>query len=114
MVKDWVLAKLETISDSPCALISEPLHLLPEADGAIDSFAREHGFTVIIAATNLVFRDLYVRALNDPEVKKLLVIDRAPARRRAMTTTAKAPPPFYPDFLARTPAEARIDLDLRQ
>ncbi|MEW5898003.1 MAG: PglZ domain-containing protein [Bacillota bacterium] len=116
MFREWVLAKLAEVKDSPRVLVRDPLRLLPDPDGLIHNFAREHGFTVIVAATNLAFRDLYERAGTDPEVKKLLVIDRAPARRRsgASLPFSKAPPPFYPDLLAVTPAEARLDVDLRQ
>jgi hypothetical protein len=94
-------------------LVRDPLHLLPETDGDLHAFAREHGYTVIVAATNLVFRDLYERSLADPETKKLLVVDRAPAGRRVAATPGKAPPPFYPDFLARISPEACIELSLR-
>ncbi len=114
MLRDWALAKLAAVSEDPYVIERDGLRLLPEADGAIHSFAREHGYTVIVAATNLAFRDLYERAMADPEMRKLLVIDRAPLRRRTTPSLMKAPPPFYPDLLANTPQEARIDLDLRQ
>ena len=114
MLKDWTLAKLEAVKDSPRVLVRDSLRLLPEADGAIHRFARDHGFTVIVAATNLVFRELYEQAVASPETRKFLVIDRAPARRRAHASITKAPPPFYPDLLVEIPKDARIDLDLRQ
>lgn len=112
--KDWLLAKIEPLQESTRILLRDPLQLLSESEGIIHEFARQYGFTVIVAATNLVFRELYEQALADPETKKLFIIDRAPASRRQQTTVFKAPPPFYPDLLAETPAEARIDLDLRQ
>lgn len=109
MFREWVLAKLAEVKDSPRVLVRDPLRLLPDPDGLIHNFAREHGFTVIVAATNLAFRDLYERAGTDPEVKKLLVIDRAPARRRsgASLPFSKAPPLFIPTcwpLLPRKPA----------
>lgn len=113
-VNEWLLSKLEPLNECPSILVRDSLRLLPEKDGRLHSFARAHNFTVIVAATNLVFRELYEHALADPETKKLLVIDRAPARRREQTSGTKAPPPFYPDLLATTPPEARIELDLRQ
>ena len=112
--QDWLLAKLEPLQDSRRILLRDPLQLLSASEGLLHVFARQHGFMVIVAATNLVFRELYGQALADPQIAKLLVIDRAPASRRQQTTILKAPPPFYPDLLAETPAEARIDLDLRQ
>lgn len=114
MLRDWTLSKLEAVKESDRVLVQDPLRLLPEADGGIHVFARENGFTVIVASTNLVFRELYERAIVDPEVKKLLVIDRAPLGRLASKSVTKAPPPFYPDFLEDTPPQNRIVLDLRQ
>ena len=87
-------------------------HLLPEVDGRVHEFALRHQFTVVVAATNLVFRELYDNAIADAAVRKLLVIDRAPARRRQATSIAQAPAPFYPDLLAVTPEDARVELDL--
>jgi hypothetical protein len=114
MLREWTISKLEAVRDGSRVLVRDPLRLLPEADGAIHIFARENGFTVIVASTNLVFRELYERAIADKEVKKILVIDRAPLRRRVGQSISKAPPPFYPDFLSKTPLENRIELELRQ
>lgn len=114
MLHNWVLAKLETVKDNSCILVKDAMRLLPDADRTIHSFGRDNGFTVIVAATNLVFRELYEHAVADPETKKLLIIDRAPIRRRVNPSVMKAPPPFYPDLLANIPEEARIDLDLCQ
>lgn len=109
----WIIDKLEAIKDEPFLLVRDSLRLLPEADGAVHRFANENGFTVIIASTNLVFRELFEKAAISKDTKKLL-IDRAPARRRAHASLTKAPPPFYPDLLSKTPAVARIDISLRQ
>ena len=114
MFSSWVLEKLEALKDEPILLVQDPLRLLPETDGTIHRFANETGFTVIIASTNLVFRELFEKAAASTEAKKLLLIDRAPARRRTRASTTKAPPPFYPDLIARTAETARIDISLRQ
>ncbi len=114
MLSRWTQSKLETVKQSDRVLVRDPLRLLSDADGIIHGFARDNGFTVIVSATNLVFRELYEKAAADPETKKLLVIDRAPARRRTSQSAGKAPPPFYPDLLDDIPEYARIDLDLRQ
>jgi len=113
-LQSWTLAKLETVKDYPRVLVQDSLRLLPEADSMIHGFGRENGFAVIVASTNLVFRELYERASADSDTKKILLIDRAPIRRRIGQSLTKAPPPFYPDFLMQVPPEARIDLDLRQ
>ncbi len=113
-VLEWFLHKLDAIKDEPAILVRDPLQLLPERDNGIHNFASEHGYTVIVAATNLAFRELYERATADPDTRKLLVIDRTPQSRRIARSKGKAPPLFYPDLLARVPSEARIELDLRQ
>jgi hypothetical protein len=114
MLSQWVLEKLEALKEERILLVQDSLRLLPEADGAVHRFANENGFTVIIASTNLVFRELFEKAAISKETKKLLLIDRAPARRRAHASLSKAPPPFYPDLLSKTPETARIDISLRQ
>ena len=75
-VRDWVLEKLAAAADRTRVLVRDPLRLLPEADAALHAFARDHGYTVIVASTNLVFRELYERALADRETGKLLVGQR--------------------------------------
>lgn len=114
MLHNWVLSKLEPVKDNCYILVKDAMRLLPDADRTIHSFGLDNGFTIIVAATNLVFRELYEHAVADPETKKLLVIDRAPIRRRITPSVMKAPPPFYPDLLASIPEDARIDLDLCQ
>jgi len=114
MLQSWIINKLEPVKECNRVLVRDPLQLIGEGDGTIHRFACDNGFTVVKAATNLAFRDLYDQVCTDPEIAKILVIDRAPARRRATSSISKAPPPFYPDLLALTPPECRIDLDLRQ
>jgi hypothetical protein len=113
-MNNWLLGKLEPLKDSKRILVRDPLQLFNKAEGVIHNFAKENGFTVIVAATNLVFRDLYEQAVDDPDVKKILALDRTPAKRRKVQSPNQAPPLFYPDLLADTPAGARIEVDLRQ
>ncbi len=113
-ILNWFLHKLDAIQDEPNILVRDPLQLLPERDSNIHNFASERGYTVIVAATNLAFRELYERAIADADTRKLLIIDRTPQSRRIAHSKSKAPPLFYPDLLARIPAEACIELDLRQ
>ena len=114
MISEWALSRIEPVKDQDFVVIQDSLGLLSENDGGVHTFAKNNGFTVIIASTNLVFRELYEKAVADPETKKLLFIDRAPASRRKFLTTRKAPPPFYPDVMVRTSKDAIIALDLRQ
>jgi len=114
MLWQWTQSKLEALKDCSRVLVCDPLHLLRESEGKIHEFAKANGFTVIIAATNLAFRELIERAIGDPDVRKLLFIDQTPAVRLSDPSLAKAPPTFYPDLLAETPADSRIELNLRQ
>jgi hypothetical protein len=80
----------------------------------IHSFAKANSFTVIIAGTNLVFRELLEHALADADVRKILVVDRTPKARLNKVGPGHAPPLFYPDLLAKVDEDARIDLDLQR
>lgn len=114
ILRDWIYNKLDQLKEQERIIISDPLHIMPDADTLLNTFAQAHSFTVIIASTNLVFRELYEKAAADPDVHKILLLDRAPARRRVAPSITKAPPPFYPDLLAETPDKCRIHLDLKQ
>lgn len=114
MIVEWMIGKLDELADQPRILVTDALRLLPDTDGSLHRFARKNNFTIIVASTNLVFRDLYEKAVSSDDVKKILIIDRAPLRRKQQMSTSKAPPPFYPDVLADIPADACIVIDLRQ
>jgi hypothetical protein len=62
MIKDWVVSKLEPHRDEARVVLRDPARLLSEQDGTLHQFAKDNGFTVVVASTNLVFRDLYERA----------------------------------------------------
>ena len=109
-----MIDKLRVLKDERIVLVRDQLRLLSEVDGGIHRFANDNGYTVIIASTNLVFRELFERVSHSKDAGKLLLIDRAPARRRAHISQTKAPPPFYPDILSKAPQAARIDVSLRQ
>ncbi len=114
LLKAWVLSKLEAVADQERVLLRDPLHLLPKEDGTVHAFALKHGFTAVEAATNLAFRDLYERTVEDAGTRKILLYDRTPSRRKMSHSSTKAPPLFYPDFVAQIPAECQIDLDLKE
>ena len=113
MLSEWAIEKLEAVKDCERVQLRDSLRLLPETDGLIHKFALENRFTVLVASTNLVFRELYEKAVENGGVTKLLLLDRTPFRRRLPQTVMRAPPPFYPDFLDGVPIRARIDLSLR-
>lgn len=112
MLREWVLPKILAAADQPFILVRDPLKLL-KSDGALNKFAEDHGMSAIFAATNLVFRKLYYDTISDPSIKKILLIDQTPPSRRSKKA-GRAPPLFYPDILALTPDNARIDLELRE
>ena len=95
-------------------LVRDALKLLDGSQSAVDRFARENGFALVSASTNLAFRETFERVQAESKIKKVIVIDRSSTRPKGTTGFFKAPPPFYPDLLAKTPADARVTLDLRQ
>ena len=109
MLMEWVLSKLEDLKEQKRLLVRDPLHLLPQTDHSIEEFAEKNGFIVIIAATNLVFRELYEHALDDTKKDKILLIDRTP-EVRITSLGMRAPPLFYPDFRANEEAQIKVDL----
>ncbi|MGH2479780.1 MAG: PglZ domain-containing protein, partial [Ktedonobacteraceae bacterium] len=113
LILNWVLRKLEALREEQTILVCDPLQLLAERENAIHTFASMYGFSVIVAATNLAFRDLYEQVQADPEITRILVIDRTPQSRRGALSVTKAPALFYPDLLECTAPAARITLDLR-
>ena len=72
MISTWTKAKLEAVQDSDRVLVRDSLRLLPEADGLIHNFAKDHGFTVIVCSTNLVFRELYERVKSGVETRRVI------------------------------------------
>jgi len=114
VLTDWVLDRLQNATSQAIVLVRDPLHLISASAGEIHRYAEENGFTVVIAATNLVYRELIENAMSARDVDRLLIIDRAPMGRRKAEGNIKAPPPFYPDLLSRLPEEAIIEIDLRQ
>jgi hypothetical protein len=112
MIRDWVLSKLEAHSDDERVIVRDPNRLLSEQDGTIHQFAKGNGFTVVVASTNLAFRDLYEQARADGPVPKLLLVDRSPQRRRR-GAGQQSPPPLYPDLLSATNGTGVVELDLR-
>src|SRR5579884_2670340 len=114
IVLQWLLKKLEALHEEPTLLVRDPFHAITEGENLLHTFANQHQYTVIIAATNLAFRDLYEKATADPEVERLLVIDRTPqSRLNATGQNHRAPALFYPDLLARIPEHARVMIDVR-
>jgi hypothetical protein len=111
---EWALSKLDSVKDYNYVLVRDALKLLDGSQSVVDRFARDHGFTLVSASTNLAFRETYERVRAEAKIKKIMVIDRSSARPKGPSGVFKAPPPFYPDFLAKTAPAARVALDLRQ
>ena len=114
ILQKWLLNKLETVKEKQFVLVRDPLQLISESDSSLHSFARDNNYTVIIAATNLVFRELFELATAENIEGRLLVIDRVPARRKQTLSTTQAPPPFYPDLMWWIDKDAIINANLQQ
>jgi len=112
MIRDWVISKLDPHRDSGRVILRDPARLLSEQDGTIHEFAKAHGFTVVVASTNLVFRDLYEQARFEAPVPKLLLVDRSPQRRQA-SGGQQSPAPLYPDLVTDAEQPSLVRLDLR-
>jgi len=108
----WTVEKLETLIDEPIVLVRDPLHLLSDHEGDLHRFAKSNGFTVLVASTNLVFRELLESMRKVGGSTKLLVVDRTPGRRRIKSSTPKAPALFYPDLLSKINSEAIHDVGM--
>jgi hypothetical protein len=113
-LSEWALSKLEAVKGQDHVLVRDALKLLDGSQSAVDRFARENGFALVSASTNLAFRETFERVQAESKIKKVIVVDRSSTRPKGTTGFFKAPPPFYPDLLAKTPPEARVNLDLRQ
>lgn len=111
---EWALSKLEAVKGQDHVLVRDAMKLLDGSQSAVDQFARENGFALVSASTNLAFRETYERVRGESKIKKVMVIDRSSIRPKGAPGFFRAPPPFYPDLLDKTPADARITLDLRQ
>lgn len=114
LLVEWVIKNLGDISNQPRIVIRDPLQIIQSREKGIEEFADNNGYIVIFAATNLVFRELYQHALDDPIKKKILLIDQTPQGRINKTTGKHTPPLFYPDFLKDTREEAQITIDLQK
>ena len=114
MIMRWVLDKLELMKDEPFVLVKDSLRLLPEQEGEIHRFAKANQYTVLVASTNLVFRELLESIKKSGKKVKLLVIDRTPDRRKTSATAARAPALLYPDLLCRIKNDAIIDVKMRR
>jgi len=113
LLKSWIQGHLERLKNRPRVVIIDPHKLLSQTDEGLKTFADQHGFIVIFASTNLVFRELYEHAMKDPVKLKLLLIDQTPVSRRMKSSSPRAPPLFYPDLIKDVSEEEIINLDLQ-
>ncbi len=112
-LQQWVLEQLEAVKQNNPVLVKDSLRLSFGFTGVIHNFAKDNNFTVIIAATNLVFRDLYNKySQGKTPSTKLLVIDQSV--RKYGQNIKRAPPVFYPDLLESLAEESKIELNLRE
>jgi len=112
-LREWVLARLVAVEQQPLVLVSDPLGLTEGMSNDLHAWGEAHGFTIIACRTNLYFRWRYEEARADESIQRILVLDQSSLGRRQHHASDQAAPPFYPDLVAATPPEARIELSLR-
>lgn len=112
MITDWLIRQLEPRSNHSRLIVSDPLDLAPKNDPRLRAFADKHGFIIVAASTNLVFRELLAAAKDDSVRTKFLLFDKTPYRRRTFGRRDQAPPLFYPDLLEGTASGDCVDLSL--
>lgn len=105
MLEQWVIDQLDTLKGEKLIILADPQRMIRAGAQAVDGWAKDNGFTVLFCSGNLALREMYENAKNDPEVKRILLVDRSRQNARL--------PLFYPDLEARCKANARLTITLR-
>ena len=113
MLKRWILDRLAAVEDQPLVLLSDPLGLTGGMSNELHAWGESHGFAIIACRTNLYFRWRYEEARADEAIQRILILDQSSLARRRHHAAHQPAPPFYPDLVAATPPQARIELSLR-
>ena len=92
MLESYILSKLESIKNSSLIILRDPQRMIRPGARAVDGWAQEHGFTVLLCTGNLALREMYERLRNTPDAR-ILLVDRS--RNDGQL--------FYPDLEAASP-----------
>lgn len=112
MLQEWVIEKLNSVRDNSIVLIKDPYQLTKGLSNILHSWGKENSFSILPAATNMVFRWKYNEAKKDPSIKKFLILDLTPASR-LKADRHKAIPLFYPDVIYACGNSEIVMLDLQ-
>ena len=101
MLESYILSKLESIKNSSLIILRDPQRMIRPGARAVDGWAQEHGYTVLLCTGNLALREMYERLRNTPDAK-ILLVDRS--RNDGQL--------FYPDLEAASP-KPPLEITLR-
>jgi len=104
MIDQWILEKIEPLKPASPIILQDPQRILEAGTHVVDGWAEENGYSVFFCTGNLALREMVEASRHDPDAQ-ILVVDRS--RKDA------AIPLFYPDLMAHTKANARLELDLQ-
>lgn len=109
-LEQWVIEKLEPLRSEARIVLRDPQRMIQRDARAVDGWAEENGFNVLICTGNISFREWY-ESIRDDKTVKLLLVDqtRDPDTKRRNIS----PPVFCPDFVAETKSKARLRITLQ-
>ena len=101
ILESFILMKLELQKSSSLIILRDPQRMIRPGARAVDGWAQDHGFTVLMCTGNLALREMYERLRNTPDAK-ILLVDRS--RNDGQL--------FYPDLEAASP-QPPLEITLR-
>ena len=113
MINEWVINKLEKVTDYNLVIFQDPYGLTLKLINELHTWGIKNKFSILPAATNLIFRWKYEEAKKGENIKKILIVDQTPLSRFSMSGT-KAVALFYPDIISSCKKEAIFKLDIRE
>ncbi|MBP9040959.1 MAG: PglZ domain-containing protein [Anaerolineaceae bacterium] len=76
MLESWILSKIDTLKNSSLIILRDPQRMIRPGARAVDGWAQENGYTVLLCTGNLALREMYERLRDQPDVK-ILLVDRS-------------------------------------
>src|SRR5436190_18955796 len=98
MIEPWVIDRLNPLPKEKLIILADPQRMIRPGAHAVDGWARENGFTVLLCTGNLGLRDMYEN-LRDDRSSRSPTSSRS--RRSSTACTATSPAGRSPRF---TPA----------
>ncbi len=101
MLESYILSKLEAAKSAAVIVARDPQRMIRRGARAVDGWAQEHGYSVLLCTGNLALREMYERLRHTPDAK-ILLVDRS----------RKDGALFYPDLEAAS-SKPPLELTLR-